>query len=265
MGKHHEPEVMSNRAAPGVLWTVGEGEPASNPPLPHSPGRLPPANTEMEPFSCRGRKIFTFVAAAAFALSGVQAQEALVHLKGNISPLVARAMQMDHLDAGTRIRFAIALPVRNEEQLDALIKHLYTPGDPLYHQYLRKGEFADRFGPTPDDYNAVIAFAQMHGLEVVGTHPNRVLLDVAGPAEKVEQAFGVRLMHYRAGDGRVFHAPDVEPFLPASVSRLVSGIIGLDDAVQLHPNFVPAAKMPGSTPAQIGSGPNQGLSPSDKP
>src|ERR1039458_551211 len=73
------------------------------------------------------------------------------------------------------------------------------------------------------------------------------------------------MMNCRATNGRLFHAPDDEPQLPVSVAQKISGILGLDDAVQLHPNFVPAPSQRGAAnPANLtGSGPNGGLAPSD--
>ena len=40
-------------------------------------------------------------------------------------------------------------------ELDELLQRLYDPKDPLYGQFLTSTEFADRFGPSQADYDAV--------------------------------------------------------------------------------------------------------------
>ncbi len=194
----------------------------------------------------------------------LRAQEALTRLRGNVSPLVARAALMGRAAANERIQFSIALPVRNQAQLDAFLTSVYTPGSTNYQHFLKTGEFAERFGPTQADYDAVIDFVRKQGLEVVATHSNRLVLEVAGTTARVERALGVRMMHYRANSGRVFHAPDVEPVLPATISSKISGVIGLDNALEPNSNLRlrnPSKQLAGSS--GIGSGPLTGLSPSD--
>ncbi len=195
-------------------------------------------------------------------------QEAAVRLRGNLSPLIAQAQSIGALDKTQQIEFAITLPVRNQAQLGALLKGLYTPGDPLYRHYLKTGEFADRFGPTQADYDAVIAFVKQHGLRVTNTHANRAVLNVAGPAGVIEATFGVHLMRFQAASGRIFHTPDAEPAFPASIAARVAGVVGLDDAVEPRSNIImPAASGANNNAAAlangIGTGPGNGLAPSD--
>src|SRR6266850_854181 len=78
------------------------------------------------------------------------------------------------LSATNELRLAIGLPLRNPAALTALLAQLYDPTSPQYHQYLTVEEFTERFGPTKDDYEAVIAFAGAQGLKVTARHPNRL-------------------------------------------------------------------------------------------
>jgi kumamolisin len=197
----------------------------------------------------------------AGALAG-HAQNA-VRLAGNIPPEVGNAVRLDRVDSKERIRFSILLPPQKEAEMRGLVQSIYTPGNPLYHHYLKTGEFAQRFGASPADYNAVAAFAAQQGLEVAQTHSNRLVLEVVGTVDNVEKAFGFHMMHYRRANGRVFHAPDAEPLIPASVAGKISGIVGLDDALEPKSNLMPPAAGQNGGSSGIGSGPNQGLSPSD--
>ena len=195
----------------------------------------------------------------------------MVRLPRHPSPLVARAHLLGRLDAAATVPLALALPPRDPAGEADLLRRLYDPQDPLFHQFLTPDEFTARFGPTEDDYAAVADYAQAHGLTVTGTHPNRLLLDVAGPAQAVEAAFGVRLHQYQAADGRVFHAPDAAPAVPAAVAARLAGVIGLDTSAVRHPHLrrldpnarpqaIPVMPILGSGP---GSGPGGGLTPSD--
>lgn len=209
------------------------------------------------------RTVICGILLAAGSAASSQTQQTMVRLKGNISPLVAKTPEVGRTSASERIEFSIALPVTNEAELDKVIQHLYTDGDPLYHQYLRKGEFADRFGASQTDYDSVTTYVQQQGLRVMATHANRLLLVVSGSADLVEKAFNVHLINHQTANGRIFHAPDSEPALPASLAAKVRGIIGLDDSVEAEPNVGKAIpRSAGGTP-KTGSGPDGYLTPSD--
>jgi subtilase family serine protease len=75
--------------------------------------------------------------------------------------------------------------------LARLLADLYDPISPRYHQFVTPEQFTAMFGPTPEDYDAVAAFAQAHGLIVTGRHANRMILDVRGSEEAIEQALHV--------------------------------------------------------------------------
>ncbi|MGD0743689.1 MAG: protease pro-enzyme activation domain-containing protein, partial [Verrucomicrobiota bacterium] len=149
-------------------------------------------------------------------------------LHGHVPAAVTRLLPVGSLPGTNRLNLAIGLPLRNQAALNQLMRELYDPGSPKYHQYLTPAEFTERFGATEQDYQAVIAFAKAHGLSVTATHPNRVLLDVNGSVADIERALHVTLREYQhPTEKRTFHAPDVEPSLDLTVPIL--SISGLDD------------------------------------
>ena len=191
------------------------------------------------------------------------AQTAQPRLTGHV-PLaaVAHAHLIGRVAAAQTVGLALTLPLRNQAELSDLLSRLSKPGDPLYGKFLTPAEFTARFGPTASDYAAVAAAAKSAGLQVTGTHPNRLILDVSGPASAVESAFGLHLQNYRAADGRVFRAPDAGPLLPRGMAGRVMGVIGLDTALRLHSHLRPHL-IPSVLSGHLGSGPEQGLAPSD--
>lgn len=163
------------------------------------------------------------------------------------------------------VALAIALPLRNEDQLQALLARLYDRADPLYGHYLTPQEFASQFAPTQEDYDAVASFARSQGLNV-SLQPNRLVLDISGPAGAVESAFQVHLRSFAAPDGRAFFAADDAPALPFSIASRVSAVVGLDSAASAEPNV--AVANPGSYAALArgngtGSGVSGGLTPGE--
>ncbi len=155
-------------------------------------------------------------------------------LPGHIPPVVRHFPALRRLAATNRLDLVIGLPLRNQEALAGLLGQLYDPGSPYYHQYLRPADFAERFGPTQQDYEAVMAFAKANGLHVTGTHANRTLVDVSGAVEDIERTFQVKLHVYQhPSEGRTFYAPDAEPSLDLAVPVLTIG--GLDDYTLPHP------------------------------
>lgn len=197
------------------------------------------------------------------AAQNAAAQTARPRLAGHV-PLEAirRARLVGQVAAGQTVELALTLPLRNQAALSDLLARLYTPGDPLHGQFLSSDEFTARFGPTESDYAAVAASARSLGLQVTGTHPNRLILDVSGPASAVEAAFRLRLQNYRALDGHQFRAPDAGPMLPGAMSGRVAQVVGLDTAMRLRPHLRPHLE-PSVLSGHAGSGPGGGYSPLD--
>ena len=148
---------------------------------------------------------------------------------------LAHAQALGRVPAGQMLPLLLTLPLRDSAGAEAFSDRLYDPTDPLYQHYITPDEFARRYSPTQQSYDAVIAFARAHGLVVVHTSPSRLLLSVSGSAAAVEAAFSIHLGRYQAPDGRIFHAPTTDPAIPAALIGRLSGVVGLSDASLPHP------------------------------
>jgi hypothetical protein len=158
--------------------------------------------------------------------------------------------------AGTNeLRLALSLPLRDPAGLTNFLTALYRPGSPQFHQYVTPEEFADRFGPRMADYAAVEQFARTNGFSVVGTHRNRLVLDVVARAADAERVFNVKLSWYQhPTEARKFFGPDTVPTVDAQMRLL--RVSGLDDFDSRHSNLMIAS---GGTSAR--RTPNGGSSP----
>ena len=176
-----------------------------------------------------------------------------VSLRGHVPAAISRLQAKGQLAATNQLYLAIGLPLRNQSVLTNLLRQIYDPASPYYRHYLTPEEFTAQFGPTEQDYQAVIAFAKANGFEIAGTHSNRVLLDVRARTPDVEKAFNVTLRTYRhPSENRDFFAPDKEPSIPSGLPVL--DVSGLNDYSLPHPML---HKKTTASPA-AGSGPSGG-------
>jgi len=126
--------------------------------------------------------------------------------------LSGRAPLVGRVPTSQSLRLVLVLPLRNQDALDRLLEDLYNPSSPSYRQFLTVEEFTEKFGPSQQDYDAVVAFAEAHGLTVVGTSRNRVNVDVRGSVATIEEAFHLTMgLYQHPTDNRIFYAPDREP------------------------------------------------------
>ncbi len=198
---------------------------------------------------------------STFALASVVT---MVCQAGSLPPLThhvwsftanGQATQVGTLPGSQNMRLVLTLPLRNEAALQSFLQDVYNPSSPSFHQFLTVDQFTAAYGPTQEDYNALIGFAQSHGLTVVGTSSNRLNLQVTGTAAAVQTAFHVTLGLYKDPEnaGRTFFAPNTEPMPDLSIP--LWHVSGLDNysvpttALSKRPATVEPQATTGSCPS----------------
>ena len=172
--------------------------------------------------------------------SAGQAAERQV-LKGHVPAAMASLTPVDRVPATRQLHMAINLPLRNRDALNTLLQQFYDPASPSFHHFLTSEEFTAAFGPTKEDYEAVVNFARANGLSVTAHAPTGLCWNCEGPAANFEKAFHVSLRVYPHPYGaRNFYAPDVEPSLELEVPVLHCGTDGLPIAA---PGFAHVRKL----------------------
>ena len=174
-------------------------------------------------------------------------------LLGHVPHAVASSHALSKLQDTTRLNIAIGLPLRNQNELDALLLQLSDPASPEFGHYLSAEQFAAQFGPTEQEYQALIHFAHENGLVVTATHSNRVLLDVSGEVSEIEKALHVKMMVYDHPVRGRFYAPDREPSIDLDVKVL--DISGLDNFALPQPMGLNRMPLEANHPYVTGSGP----------
>jgi subtilase family serine protease len=168
-----------------------------------------------------GIRAVAFVRATCVALScamllfaaGTKAQEQSMPTRHIHKEMAGgQAKMLGHLPETQQLKLNIALPLRNEAELDDLLQKLYDPKSGLYHQFLSVEEFTARFGPTEQDYTEAARFAEEKGLKVTGTYENRMVLNVTGSVGNIEKALHVKMNSYKhPTENRAFYSADREP------------------------------------------------------
>lgn len=192
-----------------------------------------------------------------------------VRLSGHVpDKAIAKAAFLGNLEPTVQVPITFVLPLRDHEVLENLIHRMYDPADKEHFgKYLTSEEFIERFAPTQEDYDKVIAYAKSAGLDVTGVHPNRTLLNVSAPTKTVETALNLRLDQYESPSGRTFHAPNNNPEVPNSIASIISGIVGLDNHPVWRPfnrqkHFIEETSQSNAAKTSP-SGPGGGYSPAD--
>ena len=172
------------------------------------------------------------ICATAFLLFTIslEAQQTLQVLHSHVRAAVAsgQAAPVGLLPPTRRMNLAIILPLRNQTELASLLDRLYDPSSPDYRHFLTVAQFTEQFGPTVQDYQAVVDFARANGFTVTDTPPNRLLVDINGSVAQIDKAFHVVMTVYQhPTENRTFYSPDREPALDLNVS--VAHIAGLNN------------------------------------
>ena len=185
------------------------------------------------------RAALAVVPLACAVFSGSGWAEPIATQASTIPDLVAShaAVPAGAPPADQSMHIVVSLPLRNMEQLDALLPAIYDPQSPSYHNYLSVAEFTDRFGPSARDYDSAIAFFSQNGFKVGPRAANRYLIALDGKVSDVERVFHVTMGLYRhPTEGRNFMAPDRLPTL--DLKTPIQQVIGLDDFVLPYRHLV---------------------------
>ena len=126
--------------------------------------------------------------------------------------LNGQAPSVGRLPATQSMHIDIVLAVRDRAGLDSFLQELYEPSSPFYRHFLTVEQFTERFGPTQQDYDAVIRFAKANGLAVVRGSRDAMDVQLKGSVADIETAFHVTMgVYHDPVENRDFYAPDREP------------------------------------------------------
>jgi Pro-kumamolisin, activation domain/Subtilase family len=180
-------------------------------------------------------------------------------LKGSVPGALAQLERGPSAPADLPLRNVVVfLGARDRLALDGLVAALQDPRATLHGQWLDRAELADRFGPSPAEYERVRRWFRVHGFRIVRDSPLRTMFVAAGTAEQAAAALKAPIHLFRHR-GRTFHGPIAAPALPADIRASVRGVYGLDDL----PKFRPLVQLPDGTAGCQPGSPCNALAPAD--
>jgi len=141
------------------------------------------------------------------------------------------------LPAEQVLKLDLVLPLSDEAGLQSFLSELYDPTSPSYRNFLTVKEFTAKFGPSQASYDAVVAFANAHGLTVTGGNRDAMDVQVAGKVSDIQETFHLTLRTYHDPvANRTFYSADREP--TADLSVALWHVSGLDNYSVPHPMLV---------------------------
>ncbi len=159
--------------------------------------------------------VFLLTLAAMLSLASIVSQaQSQTLLTRHVRDTVANgeAQSAGRLPATQSLRFDIVLALRHGPELEDFLEALYDPSSSFYRQFVTVQEFTERFGPSQEDYDAVIAFAKASGFTVVGGSRDGMDVQLKATVANIEKAFHITLRFYQhPAENRAFYAPDREP------------------------------------------------------
>jgi len=133
------------------------------------------------------------------------------------------------------VSFTVHLPLRNEAELDSLLKMQSDPSSPLYHRFLSVAQFRSSYGPTAATMAKAAASLKARGFTVTATSSQT--LRFSGASASVAKAFGARLGIVRDAAGTMRVASSTALTLPADLKSMGATVTGFEQRIHVHTNF----------------------------
>ncbi|NIE85442.1 MULTISPECIES: S53 family serine peptidase [unclassified Burkholderia] len=144
--------------------------------------------------------------------------------------LTQAASSLD-LASGSAVHVTVGLKLRNEARLDQFIAKLQHGSG---GGFLTPAQFAEQYGPTQAQADAVAAHLRASGFTNVQIAPNRLFVTADGTAGTVKQAFNTQLKQFTTAKGRRAFANAQDAQVPSSLGGVVDTVLGLQDVVVAH-------------------------------
>ena len=129
----------------------------------------------------------------------------------------------------------LVLAPRDPQAITNFINQVNDRRSPLFHQFLRAGEFAKRFGPTQTTVHDVTSALRDQGLSVHVNPLRPFEVKFSGQAGTVNALFNTKLTVVR--DVRTqqrFRSLTLTPRIPSSISGKAVGVLGLSTIPVAH-------------------------------
>lgn len=174
-------------------------------------------------------------------------------------------------DEGQQMSITVALALNNQDDLNQQLSQMYTPGSATYHKFMTPDEFRANYAPTQNQIEQVKNYLVSEGIVPSSVDDNQYLVHATGSAKAINTAFHTEVHNYTDAQGKSYFAPAYE--IQTDAKMPIQSVVGLSNINQAHSHAIQKktdqsttkAASSGTPPAtpKDGSGPDQGLSPTD--
>jgi subtilase family serine protease len=169
-------------------------------------------------------------------------------LPGSTPRWLSHARDLGATPPADRVSFGVLLGMRDEAGAAATLRAISDPASASYGRWLSNAAFDSRYAPARADVAAVQGWLRSQGFDVTKTLPSGMYVEASGSVAQVENTFATSLHNfsYRGATVRAnASALNLPASTPAAVSRVITGVVGIDQGSTLKQ---PADTEPGPPP-----------------
>lgn len=160
---------------------------------------------------------------------GVKASGPSMQSVGFAPKIPKNASYQGQTQGSQTLTFDIVLTPNNPAGLQSLASNVSTPGSPQYGQFLTVTQFSAQFGQS----SSIIQSADT-ALEAAGFSPgpvaaNGLVIPVSTTVAQASSSLHTNFAEYKLSSGRDAFANTSAPQLPASLAKLTTAVVGLDN------------------------------------
>lgn len=167
----------------------------------------------------RGSKLAVIVAAALTLCSQIALAQQTAAVSGDH---VSNGQYTTELAANQQLQLEVVMALNHRDQLARLETALQDRDSPSYHQWLTPQQFADRFGPTTQQMQAVANWLASQGLQVTSMDRLTRTVHFAGRYSEVKKALATKILTDGKGYGNT-----IDPQVPSTLASTIVSIEGL--------------------------------------
>jgi uncharacterized protein (TIGR03437 family) len=154
-----------------------------------------------------------------------------VAVPGHLHALAQAQFDAGAVDPGMPMNYMVLmakLSPAQQSELDQLLAGQQNPSSPSFRKWLTPEEFGNRFGFSSSDNSKVAAWLNSEGFKIEHLARSRNWIAFSGTAAQVSRSLHTPIHRFQVG-GKTRFANTSEPSVPAALSEVVGGFLGLND------------------------------------
>ncbi|WP_144030058.1 protease pro-enzyme activation domain-containing protein [Burkholderia sp. AU16741] len=145
------------------------------------------------------------------------------------------------MSATAPVHVVLVLKLNDEAGLNRFLQQARTPGSASFGAVLTSAQVAAQYAPSAGQVATVKTYLASKGFTNISVAGNNMIVEADAPAGVISGVFQTTLVPVAMADGTSTHINTAPETVPNAIGGVVQGVLGLDTATRLHPNFVRAS------------------------